>query len=179
MTPDQHPSSDARTAPVDQPGTPVQQLRSRPSFERAGAGYVQMLGEMRSALTALVPDLRWVSPVPTVAGGGLCGEPFSKVDGAATTSYTDHAKGRVPEAQWPQAWQQLTTIAARYGFTVPQVLPAPSSSAAGGQASSAHVAYIHDAWGGNFSILTRIDTVLGVDSPCLLHEAALPQTPSS
>jgi len=181
MTPDQqHPGFAPRTATAAEHGTPMQQLRARPSFEQASAGYVTMLLEMRAALTALVPDLHWVSSVPKVSGGSLCDVPFSKIDGAGTVSYTDHAEGAIPEAQWPQAWQQVITIAAKHGFTATQVLDVPTPSpTTGGPPSRTHVAYIGDAWDGNFEIQTQIDTVLGIDSPCLLHEAADPPATAS
>jgi len=51
--------------------TPLEQLRARPTFEQATAGYVQMLTEMRAALTALVPTLRWDHPSAVIEGGAL------------------------------------------------------------------------------------------------------------
>ena len=148
--------------------TPEEQLRARPTFEQATAGYVTMLTEMRAALMPLSPDLRWKNPAPIIDGQGLCSAPFTKVPGAASIDYSNDALGRIPEDRWPDALQEITTIAARYRFGAPQTLSVPAASTPG--ALPRHVVYFHDPWGGNLSFMTEVNTILRVSSPCLRHE---------
>jgi Lipoprotein confined to pathogenic Mycobacterium len=157
--------------------TPEQQLRTRPGFEQATTGYVQMLTQMRTALQAITPTLQWDHPTPVIDDGALCGDPFTGIKGAETIFYSSDATGRVPEAHWPQALQALTTIAARHHFTSPQALsfsPTPTS-----EAPQHHVIFLNDPWGGNISIMVEVNTVIQVYSPCLLHDSANGSTTTS
>ena len=157
--------------------TPEQQLQARPSFEQATVGYLQMLTEMRAALQAIAPNLRWVHPAPNIVGSAGCEEPFSQIAGTETITYGSNATGRIPEAQWPRALQQLMAIAATYHFTAAQTLTVPASPTPG--ATAPHIVYLHDPWGGNFTVQTEVNTVLGVDSPCLRHESGRGGAPTT
>ena len=145
--------------------TPEERLRARPSFEQATAGYVQMLTEMRAALARIVPDLRWEHPAPVVNGSAGCLPPFSDIPGVATVDYGHDSFGRIPEDRWPEALQEITTIAAQYHFAAPQTLSVPAASRPG--AIPPRIVYFHDPWGGNFSFQTEVNTILSVQSPCL------------
>jgi hypothetical protein len=144
--------------------TPQEQLRTRPTFETAQDGYLRMLTDMRTALSAQVATLAWSDDAPSREDTALCREPFTKVQGATSAIYTSgDATGAVPDADWPQALSAVAEIAKDHGFTrVVTVVDKPGK----------HVVSIYDDYAAEVMFGTEVNTGLGVFGACFIAEAA-------
>ena len=146
--------------------TPEEQLRARPTFEQAEREYLAMLQEMRTALSAVVPALRWRRDTPRQSDRAACRPPFTDVRGADAGTYdSGDAFGAIPDADWLRARQAVTDIAARHGFTTLNELTAKPGN---------HVIDVIGSWGQTVQLGTAENTTLVVLGPCLLHEDGHP-----
>jgi hypothetical protein len=145
--------------------TPQEQLRTRPSFETAQDGYLRMLTDMRTALSAQVATLAWIDDAPSRDGLAGCKKPFDAVSGAQSAVFTSgSARGAIPDTDWPSALSAVTQIAACHGFTkVVTVVDKPGN----------HVMSIYDDYAAEVMFGTEVNTVLDVFGACFIAEAAI------
>ena len=146
--------------------TPQEQLRDRPSFEVAEQQYLAMLGDMRTALSAQVSTLTWLTDAPSRDGLAGCKKPFDTVTGAQSAIFTSgSARGAIPDAQWPAALSAVTEIASSHGFArVVTVVDEPGN----------HVVSIYDDAAAEVSFGTQANTVLDVYGACFLTQGSDP-----
>ncbi len=94
---------------------PLGVLQARPSYEQAMTTYTQMNREIRDAVTAVAPSVRW-RVVGTRLDSG-CGEPFSNLGGERTLLELWGAEGGVPDDRWSAVQAAARTVATGYGLT--------------------------------------------------------------
>lgn len=99
------------------PMDPQATLAARATSAQAVARYEEMQKEIRDHLDTAVGPFRW-----EVTGKGTrasCGGDLSRTDGVVVYMDPWGFDGHIPDADWARAKEIITTIAARYGFTVP------------------------------------------------------------
>jgi hypothetical protein len=150
-----------------------EQLRSRPTFEQAGRDYLAMLDEMRQALSALVPTLKWTPSRSTQDGTSACSAPFTDVPGSDRANYVaGTGEGNIPDQDWPRAAQALKDIARRHGFTT--AVGVVDSTAQPDRPAHRVLDIYDEHRDGSVEFGSLYNTTLTVYGACFLHEAAHP-----
>src|SRR3954447_20949578 len=124
-----------------------------------------MLTDMRGSLKARIPGLTFDRPAPSQIVKGRCQKPYADVRGTNVGGFVggNNITQGVVEGVWPSVRQDLIALAARHGFTkVVSVHDTPTD----------HGLTINDQWGGSFEFASEQGVVLGVFSPCLLHDGS-------
>lgn len=140
------------------------ELRKRPTYEDASTGYIGMLTGMRASLKARIPGLTFDSLAPSQRVEARCENPYADVRGTNVGAFVGGTGSQgVAEGVWPSVRQDLIDLAAKHGFTkVVSVHDTPTD----------HSVAINDQWGGSFEFAADQGMVLGVFSPCLLHDGS-------
>lgn len=161
-TPVTNPSNGNATpaASSASPGGSGGVLEQRRRSAQARADYLALLTEVRAALSAVTPGLRWRTTEPVIDSETGCKTPFDRVPGA-TIALADSggAYGGIPDADWARAWSAVKEVAAKHGFGDEHaLLDRPGD----------HQMSVYDAEGAELSVGTGVNTVATIYGACHL-----------
>jgi hypothetical protein len=150
---------------IGQGTTPEQRLMARPTVEQVSQEYLAVLGEIRAAVSGIVPDLRWEETSPKYTPS-TCDPPYAEVEGAISAVFASgHGLGTIPDSSWPKVVTAVTQVAEHHRFTeVDRLVEKPGH----------YALMIFDRWGGSITVGSDAGeyTSVSLFSACLLLDRA-------